>query len=118
MAEANKETGSPVHPLTNGAAAAAILSAGAGFTVLALLAFAADASKKLKPLLNFYDPVGPVSGVTSLGIFIWLLCWLGLHMAWRDRHIPLAAVNIAAFVGIAIGFLLTFPPFADLLQGE
>lgn len=27
-------------------------------------------------------------------------------------------INLAAFVGLAIGFLLTFPPLMDLIQGK
>jgi hypothetical protein len=30
----------------------------------------------------------------------------------------MTAVNIVAFAGLAVGFLLTFPPFMDLLQGK
>jgi hypothetical protein len=30
----------------------------------------------------------------------------------------MAKINIAAFALLLVGFLLTFPPFMDLLQGK
>ena len=59
-------------PLTNGSAAAAILSAGIGCFVLALLAILADNSVLLRRSLVFYKPTGVLSGVTTIGIVVWL----------------------------------------------
>jgi hypothetical protein len=32
--------------------------------------------------------------------------------------VSMTTVNVIAFAGLIVGFLLTFPPFMDLLQGK
>jgi hypothetical protein len=105
-------------PLPNGPAAAAILSAGVGCGVLGILVVAADAFKPLAKLLTFYLPTGPLSGVTSMAILLWLGTWFILARRWRVRTVAIAKVNATAFLLLALGILLTFPPFADILQGK
>ncbi len=102
----------------NGPAAAAILAAGIGCGALGVLAFAADASSAFGRLLNIYNPTGTLSGVSTGAIIVWLVAWLALHHLWRIRTIALGKVNVAAFALLAVGFLLTFPPVMDLLQGR
>jgi hypothetical protein len=104
--------------LPNGPAAAAILAAGIGCGALGVLAFVGDASDAIGKALNFYSPTGTLSGVTTLAIIIWLAAWLALYLAWRWRDVAMGAVNLASFALLAVGFLLTFPPFMDLLQGK
>lgn len=101
----------------NGAAAAAILGAGIGCSTLGVLAFAGDASDALGRLLNFYNPTGTLSGVTTGAIVVWVLSWFVLNRRWRARNVALSGINVAAFALLLVGFLLTFPPFMDLLQG-
>jgi hypothetical protein len=86
--------------LPNGLGAAAIL--------------AAAASK----LLNFYNPTGSLSGVTTIAIVVWLAVWFLLARAWEKQDVNLRTVSVVSFVLLAVGFLLTFPPFMDLLQGK
>jgi hypothetical protein len=102
----------------NGPAAAAILSAGAGCALLGVLALAGDASKAIAKVLNFYNPSGPLSGVTTLAILFWLGMWFGLAKRWGSKTVAIGKVTMAAFILLIIGILLTFPPFADLLQGK
>ena len=83
-----------------------------------VLAFAADASDALGKMLNFYNPTGTLSGVTTLAIIIWLVSWFALNGMWRTRNVAMGMVNVAAFALLGVGFLLTFPPFMDLLQGK
>lgn len=104
--------------LPNGCAAAAILSAGIGCSGLGILAFIADASKPIARGLTFYLPTGPLSGVSSVAILAWLATWFILARRWRARSVAIAKVNAVAFLFLALGILLTFPPFADLLQGK
>jgi hypothetical protein len=103
--------------LSNGAAAAAILGAGIGCGALGILAFAGDAFDAVGRLLNFYNPTGTLSGVTTVAIVVWALTWFALNRLWRTRNVALGSVNLAAFALLLAGFLLTFPPFMDLLQG-
>jgi hypothetical protein len=104
--------------IPNGAAVAAVLAAGIGCAAVGVLAFAADASAPLGKLLNFYNPTGTLSGVTTVAIIIWLAAWIALNRLWRSRTVAAAKVNVLAFALLAVGFLLTFPPSMDLLQGK
>lgn len=102
----------------NGPAAAAILAAGIGCGAVGILAFAGDASDSIGRLLNIYNPTGTLSGVTTLAIIIWLVAWFVLHRRWGTRTLEMGGIYVAAFALLAVGFLLTFPPFMDLLQGK
>ena len=104
--------------LPNGPAAAAIFSAGAGCAALGVFAVVADASHRLARGLTFYLPTGPLSGVSSMAILFWLGTWVILAKRWRSKSLAMAKVNALAFLLLALGILLTFPPFADLLQGK
>jgi hypothetical protein len=104
--------------LPNGPAGAAILSAGAGCAALGIFAVAADASKTIAKLLMFYLPTGPLSGVSSVAILLWLGTWYILARLWRTKTVAIAKVNATALLLLALGILLTFPPFADFLQGK
>jgi hypothetical protein len=104
--------------IPNGSGAAAILGAGIGCGVIGLLAFWGDASDSMGKTLNFYNPSGTLSGVTTVGIIIWLVAWFVLDRMWRGKTVEMMKVNVASFALLAVGFLLTFPPFMDLLQGK
>lgn len=104
--------------LPNGAGAAAILAAGIGCATLGVLALLGDAFAGIKTFLNFYNPTGPLSGVTTLAIVVWLASWFVLAQKWDGRDVALSRVSIVAFVLLAVGLFLTFPPGMDLLQGK
>jgi drug/metabolite transporter (DMT)-like permease len=101
--------------LVNGPGAAAVLAAGIGCFAIAALACLADKSVAVKRLVNFYPPTGPLSGVTTTAVIVWLIAWAFLHVVWRERDVSSVAVCRVAFVLLALGLLLTFPPIADLL---
>lgn len=107
-----------VETIPNGPGAAAILAAGIGCAAVGILALAGDASEAVGKLLNFYNPVGGLSGVTTLSIIIWLVAWFVLGSLWARKTVALGRVNLAAFALLLVGLLLTFPPFMDLLQGK
>jgi hypothetical protein len=101
--------------LPNGRGAAAVFAAGIGSFALGLFAVLADKIPSIKNWTNFYNPTGPLSGVTTCAVFIWLAAWAVLQMRWRNREVRFAPIGAAALVLLALGMLLTFPPFADLL---
>jgi hypothetical protein len=107
----------PQNP-ANGPIAAAVLSCGVGCLLLGVLAVAADGSKRLAAALNFYHPTGPLSGVTTVAIALWLVCWAVLASRWRNKSLAFGKVSAFAFLCLAFGLLLTFPPFGDLLLGR
>lgn len=100
--------------MQNGAGAAAVLAAGVGCFSVAFFALIADKATGFKSEMIFYRPTGPLSGVTTLAIVVWLIVWVTLHLRWRNRSIPVAWTNAAAFVLLVLGLLLTFPPIADV----
>lgn len=101
--------------MTNGSGAAAILSAGVGCFVLALLAAAGDKSAWVKSLLNFYKPTGPLSGVTTVAILIWICLWGILEWRWRRKTVASGGICAASLALLGLGLALTFPPIVDLL---
>ena len=99
----------------NGAGAAAVLAAGIGSLAVAVFAIVADKVAPIKSLMNFYKPTGPLSGVTTCAIMVWLAAWALLHWRWSWRDVEVGRVTIAAFILLFLSLLLTFPPIADLL---
>jgi hypothetical protein len=100
--------------MTNGSGAAAILAAGLGAAALGVLAVLGDTSAAVKSAMIFYKPTGPLSGVTTVAIVIWLGCWGLLEWRWRKRSVAVGRVCWVALVLLGVGVLLTFPPVGDL----
>ncbi len=107
--EANSPAATP-----NGFGAAAALGAGIGSCALAVMAIVADRVPVLGRFLNFYKPTGPLSGVTTTGIAIWLIAWVCLHYRWRNRNVAVGPIAAMALILFVLGVLLTFPPVADV----
>ncbi len=103
---------SPTFPTA--AAQRPVLAAGIGSFLLAVFAILGDQSAFFKKLFVFYKPTGPLSGVTTCAIVVWLLVWLILHRRWQWRMLTMRRVSTAALVLLILGLLLTFPPIADL----
>jgi hypothetical protein len=99
----------------NGSGAAAILSAGLGCFSVALLALAGDKSAAIKSAMIFYKPTGPLSGVTTAAIVVWLVCWFVLDLRWRRRDVGLRRISLIGVGLLLLSVLLTFPPIVDLL---
>jgi hypothetical protein len=100
--------------LTNGSGTAAILATGIGSFALAVLACAGDKSAAVKNSLIFYKPTGPLSGVTTAAILIWLLTWGILEWRWRNRTLAAGRICAVALMLLGLSLLLTFPPVVDL----
>jgi hypothetical protein len=103
-----------VRDMPNGPAAAAILAAGIGCFAIAIFALLGDKIAAFKTAMIFYKPTGPLSGVTTCAIVVWLLCWAILHWRWSGRMLTLTRINAAALILLALSLLLTFPPIVDL----
>jgi fluoride ion exporter CrcB/FEX len=106
---------SPVPVIPNGSGAAAMLAAAIGSFVLAVVAFAGDKSILIKNHLNLYKPTGSLSGVTTVAILVWIVTWLILERRWGKRVVAMRRINGVSLTLLALGILLTFPPFVDLL---
>jgi hypothetical protein len=100
--------------LTNGSGAAAILAAGIGSFALAVLACAGDKSAAIKNSLIFYKPTGPLSGVTTSAILIWLVSWVIFEWRWRNKTVGIGRIAAIALGLLGLSLLLTFPPIVEL----
>ncbi len=102
--------------LPNGLGAAAILATGIGSLALGLFTTAGDLWPVVGTTFNIWRPSGPLSGVSTGAVGVWLLAWLLLAVRWRTRNLRLRRINVVAYAMLAAGFLLTFPPFIWLLH--
>jgi hypothetical protein len=108
------ETNASAKMTPSGPGAAAVLAAGIGCFSLGLLSVVADKVRPLARLLIFYRATGPLSGVSTLSILIWLAVWGVLGYYWGPRNIDLRRVVAVSVVLLVVGILLTFPPIGDL----
>lgn len=104
--------------LANGAGAAAILASGIGCGALGIFELLSDRYKGIANFFSFYQPTGPLSGVTISALVTWLAVWFVLVNIWDGREVALARISLIAFVLLALGFALTFPPFMYLMHGK
>jgi hypothetical protein len=100
--------------MTNGSGAAAILAAGIGSFALGVLTVAGDKLAAVKSGLTFYKPTGPLSGVSTVAVVVWLVSWGILEWRWRKRIVAAGRIVTVAFILLCLSLLLTFPPVADL----
>lgn len=114
MTLTNRDAPQNARALTNGSGAAAILAAGIGSLALAVLACAGDKWAAVKNSLIFYKPTGPLSGVTTTAILIWLATWGVLEWRWRNRSVGVRRISIIALALLGLSLALTFPPVVDL----
>ena len=64
--------------------------------------------------LVFYKPTGPLSGVTTVAILVWLVTWVILEWSWRKKTLPVGRINAIALALLVLSLILTFPPVGDL----
>ncbi len=100
--------------MPNGPGAAAVLAAGIGCFTLGFVSVLADKVPTLARGLSFYRPTGPLSGVSTASIVVWLLSWTILHYCWQRRDVNVRWTNGIAFLLLSCGALLTFPPIGGL----
>lgn len=106
--------------VATGEAAAAFLAGGIGCFVIGLMTTLTEipALVNLKNGLNWWDPAGPLSGKTGVGVIAFFLAWIVSYFVMKDKHVNLKTYVVTAAVLTALGFLLTFPPFFELFAGE
>jgi hypothetical protein len=100
--------------MPNGSGAAAILSAGISAFTLAVLAVGGDKSVLMKRSLNFYTPTGPLSGVTTVAILVWIFTWAILEWRWRRKTLAMGRISVVALALLCLSLLMTFPPIVDI----
>jgi fluoride ion exporter CrcB/FEX len=98
----------------NGPIVAAMLAAGIGCFVLGLMICLAQGSKAIGGMLNFYNPVGPLGGKTTVAVAAWLVAWAVLASKWKDQSADFGKMYKVTLILVGLGLLGSFPPFFDL----
>jgi hypothetical protein len=93
------------------AAATAFLAGGIGSAVFGLIVLLADAVPSFKEILTLSKDVGDLSGKVVFGMTIWLVTWIVLHFSLKNRTVDFNKCVIAGLFLVALGLLLSFPPF-------
>jgi len=101
----------------NGPVAAALLAGGVGSGLFGLIVLFSELSESFATALNWYNPVGPLSGKSILGIAAFFIAWAVLHSMWKEKEINFSNISTAALALLAIGLLGTFPPVWHLFGG-
>jgi hypothetical protein len=99
--------------LPNGSGAAAVLSAAAGCFTVSALSILGDKLPAVKSSSVFYKPTGPLSGVTTGAVLVWLFTWAILEWRWRKKTVAARRIAVVAILLLALSLILAFPPVGD-----
>jgi hypothetical protein len=99
----------------NGLIAAAMLAAGIGCFFVGLMTDLSEASKAIEGILTFSKPVGALSGKTIIALLFWGISWAILASKWKDQEVDFGKVYNITLILVALGILMTFPLFFDIL---
>ncbi len=99
----------------NGPVAAALIAGGIGSAVMGILASLTDMSTGINSALNWYSPVGSLTGKAILEVVFFLGSWIILGTMWRGKEVNFKNAALVAFILLAIGVIFTFPPVFDVL---
>lgn len=102
--------------VTTGPAAAALVASGIGTLVIGLMTTGAVISEGLNNFLNWWNPAGPLTGKTGVGVIVWLISWIVTHTLWKDRDSDLGRAFTITLILIGLGVLLTFPPVFEAFE--
>lgn len=113
-----KET--PVEPKLkpSGPAMAVLLSAAIGVFVSGLATVLASASTAVNDALNWWNPAGPLTGKTGVGVIAWLVTWTAAHALWHDKEIAFKRVWIVSLILIFLGMVMMFPPVFQTFEAH
>ncbi len=102
----------------NGPISAALLAGGIGSAAMGLITLAFEINDKsaFATSLNWYKPVGGLSGKSTLSIIIFFVAWAILHYIWKDKETNFAKISSIAIALLVVGLLGTFPPFWELFK--
>lgn len=98
-------------PAPLGATAAAILASSLGCLAIGIATLLVQISPAAAKWLNWWNPAGPLSGETGIGIIVWLASWFALHVKLRNRDANLWLVVGISFIFLTLAMILLFPPF-------
>ena len=102
--------------VTTGPAAAAMISGAIGTFVIGLLTTSAVIFEGLRNALNWWNPAGPLTGKTGVGVIAWLISWALLNTVWKGKEYDLRKALIITLIFVALGVILTFPPVFEAFE--
>ena len=109
----------PMNPdLPNGPVAAALVAGGLGSATIGLLTVLATASTPIKEALNWWSPAGPLTGKTGVGVIVFFVSWVVLHLVFLGKNVHFAHITTIALILLGFGLLGTFPLFFELFAAE
>lgn len=97
-----------------GPVAAAILAGGVGALTMGIITTLSEANTTISKALNWYNPVGPLSGKTVVTVAVWLVAWLVLHLVFRRKQYETRRALTTSLILIGLGVVGTFPTFFEL----
>ena len=102
----------------NGPVSAALLAGGIGSAAMGLITLAFEINDKsaFAKSMNWYKPVGGLSGKSMLSIIIFFVAWAVLHYIWKDKQTDFSRISAIAIALLVVGLLGTFPPFWELFK--
>jgi hypothetical protein len=65
-----------------------------------------------------WNPVGPLSGKTTVAVAVYLVAWAILAAWWRGRNVRFAQVWTITLILLGLGLLGTFPIFFELFPQQ
>ena len=98
---------------------AAFIASGIGSFALALMIVLTEmkAGAGLKSFLTWVGPVGPLSGKTGVAVIAFVVSWIALHFAFKNRGVTLTRAFIIAAVLLVVSLVFSFPPVFDIFAG-
>jgi hypothetical protein len=66
--------------------------------------------------LNWWNPAGPLTGKTDVGVIAWLISWALLNTVWKGKDYDLGKAFIITLIGVTLGVILTFPPVSEAFE--
>ncbi|HET9589024.1 MAG TPA: hypothetical protein VFO91_09575 [Anaerolineales bacterium] len=102
--------------VTTGPAAAAMISGAIGTFVIGLLTTGAVIFEGLREALNWWNPAGPLTGKTGVGVIAWLISWALLNTVWKGKEYDLRQAFVITLVFVTLGVILTFPPVFEAFE--
>jgi lysylphosphatidylglycerol synthetase-like protein (DUF2156 family) len=102
--------------VATGIAAATMIASGIGSLVIGLMTTGAVISEGLKEALNWWNPAGPLSGKTSIGVLAWLISWFILNRMWHTENRNLQQAFTITLILVGLGLVLTFPPVFEAFE--
>lgn len=100
----------------SGPAMAVILSASIGVFVTGLATVLATASTAVKEALNWWNPAGPLTGKTGVGVIAWMVAWAVSHAVWREKEVGFRGIWILSLILIILGWVMMFPPVFEAFE--